>query len=533
MLAELARPPATHRHGRVEVHPAVAASITRVGLVSASDFLELPGEVVSGHPDRHVMQVVLDAGGEELPCYLKRQHRVRWKERWNNWLAGAGFVSRSEREGRLLLALEDAGLPAPCCLAFGEDGCGRAFLLVRAAEGHIDLHRWLSKRNGNVGDISERLGRLVAEVHNAGFDHPDLYAKHVLVHPETDAVMLIDWQRSRRWPSVSWSHRIRTLAALHATIAKHLVPLVPRLRFLRAYLEATCRHAAGVHQRPGLAVLARRVAIEADRLLRKPSVRSQQLPEPGTEPQRLVWLDGEALCAIPEVAGGLQDEPWRLRLYDARHQSAPLPLPCGRVGRLRVGRARISLRRLWCLVRRRTWRSPELRMARLLFLLERHRIPAPRLLAFGQRGRTLGRAESFVLSEPHAMEGTLLGVWLDDACRRVDKPEWCKLRRQVLDSVADLLRRLHDAGCIVEQLGRLGEPFVVHANTGPPAVVLADVGRLHYLGRARPKDVRADLRRLWWLVHGAPTRGDALQFLMRYLRVQSITPCVRRLLEEV
>jgi hypothetical protein len=198
-----------------------------------------------------------------------------------------------------------------------------------------------------------------------------------------------------------------------------------------------------------------------------------------------------------------------------------------------VGRARINFGRLWSWVRRRTWRSPELRMARLLFHLERHRIPAPRLLAFGQRGVAWGRAESFVLFEPLVIEGTPLRDWWHTAHCRVDNPNWRMLNEQVLECLADLLRRLHDAGCIVERFGPLGEPFVVHANTNPPAVVLADVERLRYRGRARAKDVRADLRRLWRLGHGALTRGDALRFLMRYLRVESITSQVRRLLEQV
>jgi len=532
MLAELVRPSAKHGNGWVEVHPAVAASLTRLSSFSAQDFLELPGEIVSGHPDRHVMEVVVSADGEELTCYLKRQHRVRWKERWNNWLAGAGFVSSSEREGRMLLALEDAGLAGSRCLAFGDDGRGRAFLLVRAAEGHVDLRQWLAERVRDIRDTGEGLARLVAAVHDAGFDHPDLYAKHVLVHADTEAVTLIDWQRSRRRQSVGWSHRIRTLAALHATIAEHLVPRAARLRFLRAYLAAVSHHGGTDPGVPRLAVLARRIAGKADRLLRKASIRSQQFPDRGAMPQRLVWLDGEALCAIPEVAGDLQDERLRSQLYDVCNPGVVFRLPSGRGGRLQVGRSRIDLERLWSLARRRTWRSPELRIARLLFHLKRHRIPAPRLLAFGQRARGIGGTESFVLAEPHSAEATPLLVWCGGAISLVDNSQCGKLRGQVLDSLADLLRRLHDAGCIIERLGPQGEPFAVDADPGPPTVVLADVARLRYRGQVRRKDVRADVRRLWRLGHGVPTRAETLRFLMRYLQAESITPQVRRLFEE-
>ena len=39
------------------------------------DYLDLPGEIVSGHPDRHVARVEVDG----RVCYLKRQHRVGWR----------------------------------------------------------------------------------------------------------------------------------------------------------------------------------------------------------------------------------------------------------------------------------------------------------------------------------------------------------------------------------------------------------------------------------------------------------------------
>jgi hypothetical protein len=246
-----------------------------------------------------------------------------------------------------------------------------------------------------------------------------------------------------------------------------------------------------------------------------------------------VWLDGEALCAIPEVAGDLQDERLRLQLYDVCNAGVVFRLPSGRMARLQVRRSRIDLGRLCSLARRRTWRSPELRSARLLFHLERHRLPAPRLLAFGQRTRRLGGTESFVLSEPHAPGATPLLVSCGGIVSRVDNSECGKLRGQVLDSLADLLRRLHDAGCIIERLEPQGEPFAVQTDSGRPTVVLADVARLRYRGRVRPKDVRADLRRLWRLGQGVLARGDATRFLMRYLQVESITPHVQRLLVEV
>jgi hypothetical protein len=41
---------------------------------------------------------------------------------------------------------------------------------------------------------------------------------------------------------------------------------------------------------------------------------------------------------------------------------------------------------MWAMTRGKSWRSNELKLARVLFHLERHGIAAPRLLAYGQRG---------------------------------------------------------------------------------------------------------------------------------------------------
>ena len=80
------RPSAPTAGGRVEVNPAFAARLAALGIDSAAGFLDLPGEVVSGHPDRHVVRVELP--GFDRAFYLKRQHTVTLRERLRNRLAG-------------------------------------------------------------------------------------------------------------------------------------------------------------------------------------------------------------------------------------------------------------------------------------------------------------------------------------------------------------------------------------------------------------------------------------------------------------
>src|SRR5262249_30054722 len=88
------------------------------------------------------------------------------------------------------------------------------------------------------------LGNQLALLHAAGFDHPDLYAKHVLVNPCNKALCFLDWQRSGQQRAVRWSARCRDLAALHATLHANLAGKKERLICLRAYLRKTAHSLA-------------------------------------------------------------------------------------------------------------------------------------------------------------------------------------------------------------------------------------------------------------------------------------------------
>src|SRR5207249_3293272 len=114
--------------------------------------------------------------------------------------AGFGFASLAVREGQTLEALASAGVGCPEWMAAGEDDHGRAFLLLAELPGTVDLRQFLGDRRGPAERyrFARGLGAALARVHAAGFDHPDLYAKHVLVDPVTEACYFLDWQRSRR-----------------------------------------------------------------------------------------------------------------------------------------------------------------------------------------------------------------------------------------------------------------------------------------------------------------------------------------------
>ncbi|MBA4190447.1 MAG: hypothetical protein C0467_20870 [Planctomycetaceae bacterium] len=412
--------PSTHSAGGwIDVNPVFASRFEALGINSAVGFLELPGEVVSGHPDRHVMRVVLS--GSPTAFYLKRQHTVSRRERLHNRLAGFGWSSRCVREAAILKELAAAALPAPQWVATGEDDRGRAFLLVQEVAGATDLRQVLSDNLLSLDErmtLANRLGAMVAQLHNHGLTTPDLTAKHVLVAPQSGDLTPIDWQSARRVQKVQRNDRVHTLAALHASVADRLASPRERLRVLRAALGSD-----------EFATLARDVEREAAKIRKRRSIRDQRQPVVAPSAQRLVWVAEEAVCAVPDVAVSWPQPSVAAPFYGCMPGTLRVRLPDEREAVLIRGRSFAPFGRLRSALRGRPWRSPGVTLGRLLFHLERYGVPAPRLLAFGQRLAGPASAEWFAL---HEIQGEPLrgSVDTDTAIR-----------------LGQLLRQLHDAGC--------------------------------------------------------------------------------------
>ena len=391
--------------GWLVVHPDHRTLLALHHLDSPADLLDLPAIVVNGHVGRNVSSVRLG----ELTAYLKREHRVALRTRWKNFLAGFGFVSMSEREANVLRYLESQDLNGPGWLAYGEYR-GAAFLLVSDAG--------TPAPTTNV----RALAIAVARIHHAGVDQPDLFAKHVF----TDAagrITLLDWQQARLGRETSPSQRIRSLAALLATAPEH-TGRTDRLRFLKAYLAES-----GAREwKP----FARLILAEAAILRKRPGIRRQRT-QATAACQPLVRIQGETVCAIPAVADDLRNEVIIRQLHDASRTSAPVMLPAGT--RWKAAEYRQPWGRLWAAVRGKAWRSAELKLARLVMHLERHGIPAPGIVAYGQRTAGL-LATSFV-----AYEGSVA------AESRMKLPE--------------LVRALHAAGVVLRDLPGSARPFAI------------------------------------------------------------------------
>jgi tRNA A-37 threonylcarbamoyl transferase component Bud32 len=517
---------------QVEINPAYRDWLEGHGLAKADRLLALPGVIICGHPRRQVVQVTLPAvptprnpaDGEVITCYLKREHRVSWRQRFVNALAGFGFVSASRREAGLLRQLRQAGVGCPDWIAAGEDDSGRAFLLLRGIGGGIDLASFLRRRPSASWpwrrQFAHLLGEALAHLHEAGFAHHDLYSKHVLVDPLGDGVYFLDWQRSRRQSILDWSRRWEDLAALHATLPDDLARRRDRLACLRSYFRATWpgRTPSAIRREA-----VRQIERHARRLLLRRNVREQRQTSMPIGSQRLMWLDGESMCACPDFLKSLDGTmpDWLTTLltdHPVRGMSrCEIHLPDGRRANLIRRRAFDSLAWLATVFLGRPFVSPELGQLGLLFRLQRHGIITPRLLAFGQRRDRTG-SSSFLLTEP--VEGAELGEWLREHTGDVAR------RRHLLRKIAELLQRLHAAGCCLGT-ARLA---VQSASGRLPRVVLTELDGLVNRKRVTPHPAKKELRAVWHRIAGAqPSRTDALRFALAYLGRPRLDPAARRL----
>jgi hypothetical protein len=498
---------------RYAVRSDSAEWLASLGLTSAHDFLNLPGVVVSGHVGRNVSRVRLGT----TTAYLKREHRVRRRDRFRSWLDGFGWSSISAREAAVLRRLDEHGLPGPRWLAYGEAD-GQAFLLLEEAVNGVEL-RSLPVVDG---ELARRLGEIIAGIHVAGIDQPDLFAKHILVGgpipaelgarcevgaaaktpsrpnggepdrvssgrfwrgsertlaqlaPGTDAtglavgrqwLTILDWQRATVRRRVTRRQRVSSLASLRATALPDVLPESTWHCLVAVYLRAA-RNETAIDR------WLTAIDLAAARMRRRKKIRSQRVPAGAAVNQELVRIGGETVCAVPELGLLFNDPAAVARVYDPANHGQPISLPDTRAGLLRVSRYVLPLARWLAVIRGKPWRSPELKIARLLFHLERHGIPAPKLQAYGQTVPRVAPAGSFVLFEPLAAD---------------------PLRPEHETAALELLDRLHEAECRLIEVGRGGEPFGVIDGR----IVIRDPTRVRLTRRLRRRHMeggRASLR---------------------------------------
>jgi 3-deoxy-D-manno-octulosonic acid kinase len=157
------------------------------------------------------------------------------------------FASDARFEAELAAHAAAAAAGVPVCEALGVVsrpaglGMRRGWILLREVPGGRDLLETLAAGTppARRQTLLFSAGRAMRALHDAGFHHPDLHLKNLLVTP-ADAVLVLDLDRAQRVPAVRRERRIADLFRFDRYAAKqaaagHAVTRTDRLRVLRAY----------------------------------------------------------------------------------------------------------------------------------------------------------------------------------------------------------------------------------------------------------------------------------------------------------
>jgi tRNA A-37 threonylcarbamoyl transferase component Bud32 len=170
--------------------------------------------------------------------------------------------ARAEREFDVLRALAAAGAPVPSALELRAGERGDWEVVMEWLDGAVDLQTVL-EGDARWPDSPERiargLGRLLAELHGLGLDHPDLHAGNVLLLPNGE-LRAVDFHKARLGDALAADTLEANLVQLTAG-TREFVPACFQARFLIEWYRALPRE-----QRDALgdrAALAARVELRA------------------------------------------------------------------------------------------------------------------------------------------------------------------------------------------------------------------------------------------------------------------------------
>jgi tRNA A-37 threonylcarbamoyl transferase component Bud32 len=337
---------------------------------------------------RRLLRVQL---GPDLDLFVKQQHRAGRRHPLRDGLKRLLRVDPAWREWRALCALRDAGVRVPRPRALGVLADGDRVL----AMDHVAAEP-LPDALASCGPaaprrmLAERVGRLVAALHSAGWIHGDLHRGNFLV--DADGPLLVDLQAARR--SLHAAARLRDLGELDHALAAGL-SLFTRVRLRAAALGVARPFSAADRRRlraAGRAAQLRRRAQVASRTRRalRPGRRFSVLRVAGARGLRRRSVEEPLLRAALEDCAEDRNVVWLSRE------------PGARVAAVTRGERRLVVEEFdesgWPAALRSAWRGSRARRGWLGGLgLEVHRLGAAAPLAFVE-GRP-GSASRLVLED--------------------------------------------------------------------------------------------------------------------------------------
>ncbi|MBI3822334.1 MAG: hypothetical protein HY289_06605 [Planctomycetes bacterium] len=223
----------------------------RAQLLNA-DGLRLPEWLQSGQarvvkqgPHRIVYRV-------ELPglCFYVKHNFVHDQRAWFRQLVRP---SKARIEFDRVVAAAQRGIPTIAPLALAEQetrvGSGESILITQSLEDCIPLHFFLAAvlptfpepRAARMRQyLASELGKLVANIHDAGILHHDLHAANLLVRVGADdrvQLFVIDLLAVKMGPPLDWKQSLENLVMINCWFTLR-VNRADRLRFWKAYFQA-------------------------------------------------------------------------------------------------------------------------------------------------------------------------------------------------------------------------------------------------------------------------------------------------------
>jgi len=215
------------------------------------------GTTVKQIQDRGVLRMEIRTGDLNRHFYLKRHVAARIGF-WD--MLGSFCSGKSPSPGRFefenIRDFRDKGIPTVVPVAAGEReiGCGRyeSFLLTESFEPYISFEEIIYKHperlQGTEGArrkamLIKAIARLARQMHDAGFNHRDFNATHVLVGPEDEngnsPLALFDFQRMdrKKWLRLKWF--IKIMAELSYTMPAPLFNDRDRLLLFQSYKDSS------------------------------------------------------------------------------------------------------------------------------------------------------------------------------------------------------------------------------------------------------------------------------------------------------
>jgi heptose I phosphotransferase len=194
------------------------------------------------------------AAAEAAPgLYLKKHRQRTWWTRLRAKLAAGVGPNAARTEARQTAALGALGIEVMPLVAYGErlraDGLLESFVVTEELAGYRELQDFLRRRfpprsaaeppRGELRRIVLAVAEIVRRLHEAGYNHRDLYCCHFLIREPAAGefdIRLIDLQRvqRRRWFRRRWI--IKDLAQLAYSAPRDRVGCQDQIALVRRYL---------------------------------------------------------------------------------------------------------------------------------------------------------------------------------------------------------------------------------------------------------------------------------------------------------